>query len=345
MIVESLHKFSQLAGELVSDFRAPPETPKDRAAFVEACFDLLGKLRDLAWDIRKDLKNPERLREIPGREEAREKIQSLLNHFEKVFETQLVALKYVPNAAEGAETDDGWWKRFTFHVYVEPLSGSSSRSLEGIAQAMSRELAPLERFEEVLKGVQTWLDGFPFPAQPTAASKSLSSCVFRREGEMWRLAFAGKEVFLKDSKGLAYIAELLRQPHKEMAVLELTGAPDEHSIPAEDPEAVKKLKREISDLKYQRNEAEEQDSVHTSQLDERIAKLEEEYWRLTGLGGRIRELDGSTERIRKAVGKCVQEALEKVQESHKPLWRHLDAAIRTGTTCAYRPETPIQWEF
>jgi hypothetical protein len=177
MIVESLQKFSQLAGKLVSHFRASPETPKDRAPFVDACFDLLRKLRDLAWDIRKDIENPERLREIPGREEAREKIHSLLKSFEKVFETQLLALKHVPKAAEGAETDDVWWKGFTFHVYVEPPQGSPSRKWQKIAQAMERDLAPLERFEKELQGIRTWLEGLPSVRALTASSAA-------QEGEL-----------------------------------------------------------------------------------------------------------------------------------------------------------------
>src|ERR1700722_9151483 len=47
--------------------------------------------------------------------------------------------------------------------------------------------------------------------------------VFRREGEFWTIAYRGKPFRLKDSKGLGYIAHLLRHPGVEFHVLDLVG--------------------------------------------------------------------------------------------------------------------------
>ena len=47
------------------------------------------------------------------------------------------------------------------------------------------------------------------------------SAVFRNEGDYWTLSYRSAISRLKDSKGLAYIAWLLRHPGVEFHVLEL----------------------------------------------------------------------------------------------------------------------------
>src|ERR1700730_15232707 len=47
--------------------------------------------------------------------------------------------------------------------------------------------------------------------------------LFRKEGEFWTIASAGKAIRLKDTKGLGYLAHLLRHPGVEFHVLDLLG--------------------------------------------------------------------------------------------------------------------------
>src|SRR5580704_2970829 len=47
--------------------------------------------------------------------------------------------------------------------------------------------------------------------------------VFRREGDYWSVGYGEKSYRLKDSKGLAYIAHLLRRPDVSFHVLDLVG--------------------------------------------------------------------------------------------------------------------------
>src|SRR5208283_1865959 len=47
--------------------------------------------------------------------------------------------------------------------------------------------------------------------------------VLRKEGEYWTIGYGGKSFRLKDSKGLGYIAHLLRHPSVEFHVLDLAG--------------------------------------------------------------------------------------------------------------------------
>ena len=47
--------------------------------------------------------------------------------------------------------------------------------------------------------------------------------IFRREGEYWTVGYNEKPFRLKDTKGLGYLAHLLRHPAVEFHVLDLFG--------------------------------------------------------------------------------------------------------------------------
>src|SRR5215510_6727500 len=52
---------------------------------------------------------------------------------------------------------------------------------------------------------------------------SAQSGVFRKEGGYWTVGYGGNTVRLKDTRGLGYIAHLLRHPDAEFHVLDLYG--------------------------------------------------------------------------------------------------------------------------
>src|SRR6202171_3561597 len=61
--------------------------------------------------------------------------------------------------------------------------------------------------------------------------------IFHKEGEFWTVGYRGKFFRLKDTKGLGYLAHLLRHPTAEFHVLDLAGGisnqrdDDETSLP------------------------------------------------------------------------------------------------------------------
>ena len=52
--------------------------------------------------------------------------------------------------------------------------------------------------------------------------------VFRKEGEYWSVGYGGEAFRLKDTKGLGYLAHLLRHPTVEFHVLDLVGGLASH---------------------------------------------------------------------------------------------------------------------
>jgi len=55
------------------------------------------------------------------------------------------------------------------------------------------------------------------------SSSSVQRAFFRKEGEYWNLGYSGKSFRLKVTKGLGYLAHLLRHSATEFHVLDLAG--------------------------------------------------------------------------------------------------------------------------
>jgi hypothetical protein len=58
---------------------------------------------------------------------------------------------------------------------------------------------------------------------PEPAVRPTQKGIFRKEGEYWAVGYGGKASRLKDTKGLGYVAHLLRHPGAEFHVLDLVG--------------------------------------------------------------------------------------------------------------------------
>src|ERR1700758_1932468 len=58
---------------------------------------------------------------------------------------------------------------------------------------------------------------------PATSARPAQKGIFRKEGDFWTLGLGEKTFSLKDTKGLGYIAHLLRHPGVEFHVLELFG--------------------------------------------------------------------------------------------------------------------------
>ena len=225
-------------------------------------------------------------------------------------------------------------------------------------------------------------------ATPPAASfgpgatgcRSPENGIFRKEGEYWTVGYRGKSLRLKDSKGLGYLAHLLRHPSVEFHVLDLAGGiagerdDDETSqstrgLPrgAEDLEkggihvtnpgdagemldeqAKAAYRRRLSDLREELEEAKELGNVERAgQAEQEIDALTRELSRAVGLGGRERRAGSASERARQSIKKSIRSVLERVAQSDAGLGDILSRCVRTGIFCRYQPDPdfPIAWEF
>jgi predicted ATPase len=220
----------------------------------------------------------------------------------------------------------------------------------------------------------------------TAASGDLRSNArsakkgeFRKEGEYWTIGYGGNSFRLKDSKGLGYLAHLLRHPGVEFHVLDLAGgiaSREEQEIGqsvqglprgAEDLEkagihvtslgdagemldeqAKAAYRRRLSELREELEEAKEQGRLERAgQAEEEIDALTKELSRAVGLGGRNRRAASASERARQSITKTIKAVVERIAQSDAALGDIFSRCIKTGTFCSYQPDPNflIAWEF
>jgi len=203
--------------------------------------------------------------------------------------------------------------------------------------------------------------------------------IFCKEGEYWTVGRVGNAFRLKDTKGLGYVAHLLRHPGTEVHVLGLAGGiagqrdDDEmgqsaHGLPRGgvdlekagirignlgdagemlDDAAKVAYRRRLSELREQLEEAKELGNVERAEMAEQeIDVLTSELSRAVGLGGRDRRAASASERARQSISKTIRSVLEKIAQSDAALGDILSRCIKTGTFCCYQPDPvwPIAWE-
>jgi tetratricopeptide (TPR) repeat protein len=215
---------------------------------------------------------------------------------------------------------------------------------------------------------------------PAASVRSAQSGVFRKEGEYWTVGYGGKSCRLKDTKGLGYLAHLLRHPAVEFHVLDLVGGiagnrdDDETGRLARgrprgdddleqagihigslgdagdmlDDQAKLAYRRRLSELREELDEAKELGNVERAErAEQEIDTLTKELSRAVGLGGRNRRAASASERARQSLTKTIKSVLERIAQSDPELGEILSRCVRTGTFCSYQPDPdfPIAWEF
>jgi hypothetical protein len=241
------------------------------------------------------------------------------------------------------------------------------------------ELAKL-RETQMAVNTSSARDISPNPGELKPGFRPAQKGVFRKEGVYWTVGYGGKAVRLKDTKGLGYIAYLLRHPDAEFHVLDLYGGiaspreEDETNQPALklpradedlekagihiaglgdagemlDEQAKAAYRRRLSELREEMEEARELGVVERAERAENESDaLTRELSRAVGLGGRNRKAASASERARQSITKSIKSALETIAQSEAPLGELLSRCIKTGNFCSYRPDPdfPIAWEF
>jgi hypothetical protein len=187
-----------------------------------------------------------------------------------------------------------------------------------------------------------------------AATMADLPAVFRREGQFWTLTYRGHTVRVKDSKGMQDLARLLARPGEEFHVRDLAGRNRDDSgseVPTAgdlgellDARARAEYRRRLAELDDELTEAEAcADLGRAERARNEREFIARELGAAVGLGGRPRRSGDPTERARKAVTARIRLTIGRIGQEHADLGRHLTNSVKTGTYCAYRPETPLSW--
>ena len=207
------------------------------------------------------------------------------------------------------------------------------------------------------------LSADPGARAPAVGPEPTVEARFKREGEYWTVAFEARTVRIKDAKGMGYLARLLAEPGREFHVLALAqpaasmgaglSTSDDGLVSAADDagprldatakaaylERLRDLEEDVAEADAW-NDAERADRARSE-----ISAITDELRAAVGLGGRDRREASIAERARLSVTRALRGAIARIGAQHPSLGHHLDATIRTGTYCSYRPDprAPLSW--
>jgi hypothetical protein len=243
-----------------------------------------------------------------------------------------------------------------------------ARELLGQARDTAMELGMgllLERVERLERAESARAAAVPATRDRSAASETARQhAVFRKEAHGWTIAYEGTSFRVKDSKGLGYVATLLRHPGVEFHALDLiagdhaseSGEPSDLSVRRDlgdagellDRKARSAYKQRLHDLRERLEEAKALGAADAAtHVEEEIDFLTRELSRAVGLGNRERRAGSVAERARLNVTRAIKAAEEMITALNPLLGGHLRSTIRTGTFCVYQPDPGdrVSWTF
>jgi hypothetical protein len=190
---------------------------------------------------------------------------------------------------------------------------------------------------------------------------------FLRQNDYWIVRYHGHAALLKSTRGLHYLAVLLRDPGREFHVRELIARPIDAStlaavvaakgrvtdafdagLPLLDAKAKAEYKRRVNDLQQDLNEAKRfNDPQRLTAIQNELQAILDHLASAVGLGDRYRRTCSDAERARSAVTKSINKAIQKIGEAIPSLGYHLAVRIKTGYFCSYNPhpDRPVAWKF
>lgn len=189
-------------------------------------------------------------------------------------------------------------------------------------------------------------------ASPGSAPVGVNGYAFRREQDVWAIAFQGKTVHLKHLAGLTYIAELLRRPGTEIEAVALTGqsgveapivAATNTGLPLADETTLAQVRAELEQRKAELTGLAPNDWARKGDLADEVEKLENYLRDVEGLHGRVRKTISASQRARLSAKNAVDRAISRIEPDHPALAQHLRESISTGVTLSYRPVQAPEW--
>jgi hypothetical protein len=181
-----------------------------------------------------------------------------------------------------------------------------------------------------------------------------------RDDRGWVVACRDIRCRLTDTKGLRYVAELVRNPGVERHALDLVDRVEGVAVgdlavdrpwlgdagELADAHARTAYRHRIEGLRAEIDDAldrgaEDHAEALQAELDQLVGHLAQAF----GLGGRARRASSAAERARLNVTRALRAATARVSEALPEAGPVLDQRLRTGLYCAYEPDEndDVRW--
>lgn len=225
----------------------------------------------------------------------------------------------------------------------------------------ARASAALAGLDVVLPaGATAVLERYGPPRSVAATADSRPRAVLSREERGWFVVYGDVRCPMPDTKGLRYVAELVRNPGVERHALDLVdrvegvaagdGALDRRRLGDAgellDGRARTAYRHRIEALRAEIDDAlaigaDETAEALQGELDQLVAQLAQAF----GLGGRRRRASSAPERARVNVTRAIRAASAQVTKVVPEAGAVLDQRLRTGMYCAFEPdeEDAVHW--
>jgi len=255
------------------------------------------------------------------------------------------------------DEDDVWIIPNSAFVNWFQESGIDIESIESFA----------EKKEEVEKEIKEYRHQ---KANQTNLDKEYIN-LFRNDGATWTINFNDINKTIKHTKGMDYIALLLRHQGQRLHSMEMYQiiseiVPDvdermsktspemidsnegfqvknEKRFKMLDQKTVDVIKGKIIQLKAESNQAMmENDLIRENIISTKLDKLNDYLSKCT-YKGKIRTVSDANERMRQSIYRAINTAKKNIKKHHKKLFKHLDKFLTTGTFNSYSPDTPVSW--
>ena len=172
---------------------------------------------------------------------------------------------------------------------------------------------------------------------------------FRRNGDTWTVRLDGREVHVRDSKGMQDLAALVALPRRDVAAMRLAGRAEGtagRGVEVLDSQARAEYRRRLADLDMEIAAAEsDADLVRLERVEAERDFLVAELSRAVGLGDRSRRLGDDVERARTAVTARIRDAVRRLEKADPAVGEHFRRSLRTGMLCTYDPPVEVAWEL
>jgi hypothetical protein len=177
--------------------------------------------------------------------------------------------------------------------------------------------------------------------------------LFRRAGVVWELRFSGTGANVRHTKGMLYLAVLLGSPNEDIHAVDLCARANSQrqrlkqlGVEASDHQARHDLLRGRRSIEAELKRAlSENAHGKVTDLRSKLAAIDTQLRRDFGLHGKVRVYADVGDRARQTVQKSIKVALKNISYVHALLHAHIEDAISTGFSCAYRPRQRILWKI